>query len=211
LRRVMISILLLVLLLAGGCSSPAAPPPPNSTAVATEGVEAQAAREATVIVARARATAMVLKAQAEATSLAQPDSPTPEADPAGAVATAVLGTSTAPRQTPTKPNEEEYRIELLDVGYAGEGGFIIVRFHATRKAADDLWPGRLSVTDEATGAIYAEVPLMPVVGLLVGRPRSFDQIGYVMFTNSPPGLPPGSLVTIKLGKLTQEHVRVAAQ
>ena len=75
---------------------------------------------------------------------------------------------------------------------------IIVRFKAPRKAADDIWPGRVSLTDEATGTVYNEVPAMPMVGPLIGRPSSRARSGYVMFINIPPGLPADTLVTVQL-------------
>lgn len=212
-RTILAAFICLALLLAAGCAGPAGVPPASPTKVlapSTISVEEQAALEATAIVARARATALIEKAEAEAAALAATGAPAAQ-KPGSTSAPASAKTPAAGHPAPaqTSINEEEYRIELLDVGFAADGDFILVRFHATRKAADDLWPGRLSVTDEASGVTYAEVPLMPTVGLLIGRPRSFGPPGYVMFTNAPTRLAPGSLVTVRLGKLNQEHVRVA--
>ena len=61
--------------------------------------------------------------------------------------------------------------------------------------------------DEATGAIYDDIPLAPLIGELFGRPVSDGQAGYVMFLNLPP-LSAGSRVTVVLGGFRQEHVPV---
>jgi hypothetical protein len=50
---------------------------------------------------------------------------------------------------------------------------------------------------------------MPTVGPLLGRPKEPGQIGYVMLVNAPPGLHPGSIVTVVLGDCKQEHVTVS--
>ena len=64
------------------------------------------------------------------------------------------------------------------------------------------------VVDEATGAIYNEIPVLPVVGPLFGRPNDEDQIGYVMLVNAPSELRSGAIVTVVLGDFTQRHVTV---
>jgi hypothetical protein len=70
------------------------------------------------------------------------------------------------------------------------------------------WPGNVSVTDEATGTVYNEIPVMPKIGPLIGRPKLEGQMGYVMLVHNPPALKPGAVVTAKLGEYTFEHVPV---
>ena len=38
----------------------------------------------------------------------------------------------------------------------------------------------LSVINEATGQVYNDVPVMPIVGPLIGRPHNYSQVGYFM-------------------------------
>lgn len=176
----------------------------------------QAALEATAMIEQAKATAMLIKAQAEATALiekagssapgpdvtATPQQLTEVESPAGPVKSEA---SPTPNATP----DGSYFVEVVGVSYAADGKMIIVEYRASRSAVDDFWPGKLSVTDEVTGTVYESVPTMPVIGPLIGRTLTTDQVGYVMFDNIPPGLPPGSLVTVRLGKYQQEHVQVS--
>lgn len=205
-----------MLLFLSGCAGAANAPVATSTVIGENlGLENQAAAEATVIIQRAKATALVLRAQAEATAvmeqISQRSASTPLPAETSLPEQEVRPTiARAAPQTTTAVDESVFRLELLDVAYAADGTLIIVRFKATRKAADSLWPGRVSVTDERTGKVYENVPVMPVVGLLVGRPRTFGPVGYIMFTNTEPGLPPGSLVTVQLDQFRQEHVVVKA-
>ena len=213
-RSLFFSLALSLILLAQigvGCAPQAVPPERASGEPAEKmGLEEQAAAEATAIIERARATALVMQAQAEATAvMAQAATAQPDVsilDPGGAEGMTLVKGTPLPAV-----DEEEYRVEIHDVGFAAEGGFIMVRFHATRKAADDFWPGRLSITDEATGTVYNEVPVMPVVGVMIGRPRNFQQLGHIMFVNKPLGLAPGALVTVQLSQFKQEHVQVNEQ
>ena len=63
------------------------------------------------------------------------------------------------------------------------------------------------MTDESTQTVYDDIPVVPVLGALFGRPVEDGQIGYVMFANLPP-LAAGAQVTVVLGGFRQEHVRV---
>ena len=176
-----------------------------------------AAAEATALVQQARATAIVLEARAQATALVQqalqPDStPTPavlntrvQASPAPA------GEEAAPTpfiQAEADPEVEEIPVQVTSVGFAAEGGMIVVRFLAPPEEAAKWWQGSVSVTDEGTGEVYDEVPVMPKIGPLIGRPKFAGQAGYVMLMNAPPYLQPGALVTIVLGAHEFEHVPV---
>jgi hypothetical protein len=89
-----------------------------------------------------------------------------------------------------------------------EGGLIMVRFKAPPKIAEQWWQGRVSVIDEATGKVYNEIPVTPLIGPLIGRPKIAGQSGYVMLVNAPLSLQPGSTVTVVLGNFQQEHVTV---
>ena len=61
-------------------------------------------------------------------------------------------------------------VEIVRVGLAGEGGFIIVQFRAPPQEAERWWQGAISVIDEESQAVYTEIPVMPKVGPLIGRP-----------------------------------------
>jgi hypothetical protein len=176
----LLSLACLAVLLAG-CAAPPAP---------------GAAAEATAIIQRAQATAAALRAQAAATATA---APAPRSLPAAPAA-------------PTEPLAAEesvtQTVELTGVGYAAEGAYIIVRFKAPPQVARRWMQGSVSVRDETTGRLYNEIPTMPLIGPLLGHPAKAGQPGYVMLVNTPPGLVPGSLVTVVLGDFKQEHVPI---
>jgi hypothetical protein len=100
----------------------------------------------------------------------------------------------------------DQQVEVLGVGFAAEAALIMVRFKAPPKIAEQWWQGRVSVIDEATGKVYNEIPVTPLIGPLIGRPKIAGQSGYVMLVNAPPGIQPGSTVTVVLGNYQQEHV-----
>jgi hypothetical protein len=99
-------------------------------------------------------------------------------------------------------------VELLGVGFAADGDFIMVSFRALPEVARNWQSGMVYLVDEATGAVYNEIPVMPIVGPLFGRPVQRGQEGYVMFVNAARGLKPGSVVTVVLGEFKQEHITV---
>jgi hypothetical protein len=74
--------------------------------------------------------------------------------------------------------------------------------------AGSWYQGIVSVTDEGTGTVYNEVPVIPVVGPLFGKPVQDGQRGYVMFVNGPVPLQSGSLVTVTLGDYIFKHLLV---
>jgi hypothetical protein len=191
------------------CSAPA------SNAASSDLLD-QAAAEATAIVGQAQATALVLQAHAQATAvMAQVETFGPAATPTAARAVA-LRTEDLATTTPEPLDDDGealeptplQTVELLSVGFAGEGGMIHVQFLAPPEAATKWWQGSVVVTDEATGAIYNEIPVMPKIGPLIGRPKRDGQIGYVMLVNAPPGLRSGARVTVALGNYTFEHIPV---
>ena len=174
---------------------------------------AQAAAEATAIVQRAEATALVLQAEVVAAEMVQDAAGTAEpigndevsdgqpAAPAGPTATP------APAAQPTfTPKGTD--IEVVTVSFAGEGGFIFVQYYAPPAVAKRWNQGLVSVTDEKTGHEYIEIPVMPKVGPLIGKPIREGQPGYVMFVNGPVALQPGAIVTVKLGNYIEEGITV---
>jgi hypothetical protein len=206
-----IHLLMLMLPLAlSACRTPA------GEAVGQSLVE-QAAVEATAIVQQAQATAMVLQAQAQATVvMAQVEAiratSTPNAiEPATPteLSSTQISTvmSTTPRSlTPTPVSTQ--MVEVVRVGFAAEGGLIIVQFKAPPEVAEKWWQGSLYVVDEASGEEYREIPVMPVIGPLISKPQVAGQIGNVILVNQPPGLKSGALVTVILGNYTFEHILI---
>ena len=190
-----------------------------SSSVSGLPIHDQAAAEATAIIQQAEATAMVLQARAMATAMiekagAVPATPVPaKAEPTSAppiVPTQAPPTQTLPRagHTPAPTTSNINQVQILSVGLAEEGGLIMVRFKAPPEVAQQWWQGRVSIVDEATGTTYNEIPDVPNIGPLIGRPRVAGQLGYVMLVNPPPGLRPGAMVTVVLGNYKQEHVTV---
>jgi hypothetical protein len=201
---------------------------PVAEAMPTLDLVDSAAAEATALIQQARATALVLEAQAQATALVEQaqlaggtrtsavpepviySSPTPP--PAGGRAESTP--SVEPGATPETEaggavlEGEEIPVQVTGISFAAEGGMIMVSFLATPEEAEKWWPGSVSVTDEGNGAVYNEIPVMPKIGPLIGRPKVAGQPGYVMLVNPPPYLQPGALVTVVLGTYEFEHVPV---
>jgi hypothetical protein len=219
LRCGMRAILYLALPLAvGACTS-------SSSAASEQNVIDKAAAEATAIIQQAEATAMVLQARAMATAMIErADAVSATPVPANAAPTPVpvasvrpqtvdsgasaAGTPAPPKLEPVAQAAADDTIEVLRVGFAVDGGLIMVQFRAPPKIAQQWWQGRVSVIDEVTGAVYNEIPVMPKIGPLIGRPVGTGRLGYVMLVNAPPGLKPGAIVTVVLGSFEQEHVLV---
>jgi hypothetical protein len=210
-----------------GCGQPApGAREAESTVPPAPDLAAQAAAEATAIIQQAQATALMLQAQTEATALVQgalAQSAPGQGDGAAPAAAARIQPVLTP--TPGPQAEEEPAddiavetpevsagtgltgtVELLGVGFGAEGGFIVVNYLAPPKAAQAFWPGVLFVTDEATGTVFEEVPVMPVIGPLIARPIQQGQPGYVMLVHVPATLRSGSMVTVDLAGYKFEHV-----
>ncbi len=219
-----LALMLLSLVLAGllACSrAPAPPAGPQDSPASGSDLRDQAAVEATAIIQQAQATALVLQAQAQATALlqqaqAQAATPLPQATMAlpvltptpGVLATEEAAPATAETVAVAATAEPSSTVELLGVGFGAEGAFITVNYRASPQVAQKFWPGVLSVTDEATGTVFNEVPLMPVIGPLIARPIQEGQLGYVMLVHVPPILYRGAQVTVVLADYTFEHVPV---
>jgi hypothetical protein len=174
-----------------------------------------AAAEATQIIQQARATALVMEAQRQATALVGSVGQTavPSTMPG---ATAILPvpsqevgtTQTTEEQAASSPTPRGATVELISVGIGAEGLFVQVYFIAPPAIAGGWYQGNVSVTEEASGTVYNEIPVLPVVGPLFGKPVEDGQVGYVMLVNAPVPLQPGAQVTVKLGDYIFEHIQV---
>lgn len=192
---------------------------------------AQAAAEATAIVLQARTTALIIQAQVQATALIEQAQEQPTAvNPAELLPAATIVPTGLPDNVSSAPPAADESIaptstasnvvldqpviarqgdfELYGVGYAADGGFIMINFRAPPNQVAQIYQGTVSVTDEETGEVYDEIPVIPVIGPMVGRPVEAGQRGYVMLVNRAPSLPPGALVTVILGEVRFEHIQV---
>ena len=185
--------------------------------------EEKANAEATAIIAQAEATAIVLRAQATARALlsvedesvyvptavaehepeATPEVALPEEPEEDVEVVPVTGDDPTPRAVPASADPE-----VLQVGFGSDGSLISVAYKAAPTVARKWMQGTVYVTDEKTGAKYTEVPVMPKIGPLLGRPKEYGQVAYIMFVNGPQPLQPGDVVTVVLGDYRQEHVKV---
>ena len=219
--RVLLIILCIGMAPLAGCAAA-----PGTATDKSVSVNEQAAMEATAIIQRAEATAMVLQAQAKATALVQSAGALPVASataapvtvPRAAGATRVStppGVTNPAATAPLTPistvagRASLSQVELLGVSFAGDANYIYVPFRAPPRVARQWRQGNVSVIDEATGTIYDGVPVAPLIGPLIAHPIRDGQIGYVMLVNTPPGIRPGSIVTVVLGDFKQEHVTVS--
>jgi hypothetical protein len=99
------------------------------------------------------------------------------------------------------------RVHLAGVSIGADGHYIVVRFKAPPRLAESWRSAPMSVTDERTGAVYDQIPTMPLVGLLFAPPHTDGQVGYVTFVNEP-RLPTDARLTVALGDFEQKHVAV---
>lgn len=207
----LLSLFIAALLLVAGCNS-------AGSSTSDPAIVDQAASEATAIIQRAQATAMVLQAQAQATVLIQnanasastPGQTVPSPTP-GVLQTSITpeGVNTPLQATPAEtPGVDQSDVKLLGVSLGTESGLILVQFKAPPAVTHHWLQGSVYVTDEATGALYNEIPVEPIIGPLFARPINASQIGYVMFVNLPIPLRSGELVTVNLGEYIFEHVSV---
>lgn len=97
---------------------------------------------------------------------------------------------------------------LVNVELAAEINSIMVNFKAPLDITNQWFQGSIYVINEATGLTYREIPVMPIIGPLFGKPREEGQPGYVMLTNFDKGVTAGSTVTVILGKYKREHITV---
>jgi hypothetical protein len=217
-----LSIALLGIILLSACQ--AAPPAavgnalPTPTAVDlkaaayTEATRISQAGEATAIVQAAHATANALTSQiSEAIPTSAPVLPTvrpTDADFPPPAAVPALTVTPAQTVSPTP-------VEVLSVGFGADGVLIVIQFKASPRVAQGWFQGSFSVTDEATGSVYSQVSVAPIIGPLISRPREEGRSGYAMLVNQDDnqkgGLKGGELVTVTLGDYRFEHVMVEKQ
>ncbi len=186
--------------------------------------------EATDIISRAEATAIVLRAQATARALlsvedepedsvGEPAFAPTSVTEAGLEATPVVALPPEPdadaEDGPRSADEPTPEVvpasadpEVLQVGFGSDGALISVAYKAAPAVARKWMQGTVYLTDEKNGEKYGEVPVMPKVGPLLGRPKEYGQVAYIMFVNGPVPLQPGDVVTVVLGDYKQEHVKV---
>lgn len=98
--------------------------------------------------------------------------------------------------------------QLLGVRFAAEGGYVMVEFKSPRELAENWDEGSIFLFDEKTGITYWDIPQVPVLGLLLGKPQEEGQKGYAMFKNIGAGIKPGSVVTVVLGNFKREHINI---
>ncbi len=180
----------------------------------------KAAAEATAIIQSAEATALVLRAQAKATALVQSASaaeptPAPASTSLPALQPTLQPVTGAALPSPSSEAElsdaeeaDTDAVQIVRVEVGAESGLILVQFKAPHEVARNWQQGMVYVVDEATGTLYNEIPVLPVVGPLFARPKQAGQIGHVMFVNMNSSLHPGAQVTVVLGAFRQEHVTV---
>jgi hypothetical protein len=208
--RILHLLMLLLALALTACGTPA------DGAVEQSLVE-QAAAEATAIVQRAQATALLLQAQAQATAvMAQVEAiratSTPgvvePAMPTDLSTTSIVTATSSTSRSLASMAKATQSVEIVRVGFAVDGGLIVIQFKAPPEVAEKWWQGSVKVIDEASGEEYREIPVMPKIGPLISKPRLAGQVGNVMLVNQPPGLKSGALVTVVLGDYTFEHILV---
>ncbi len=190
-----------------GCQS-ANPAEPLASPIPEDPL-AQAAAEATALIQKAQATAIILQARATASALVAAAGPqdTPQAGNPSAAQTPAPGNKTPSLSVSASGQEQSLEeVSLVGVGFAAEGAYLNVQFTAPPDLARAWQIGQVYIIDEATGKIYDQVPIMPVLGALFGKPKEPGQIGYVMFLNVDPPLQNGALVTVVLGDNRWEHI-----
>jgi hypothetical protein len=188
--------------LAAACGQTGSPADDPVAAAADASLRGGAVAEATAIAQYIQSTAAVEQAVALATAMAGDEGQTVTAGVAPAA------TLLPPQQTVEPvPTRDPPARQVLSVGLAADGDLIVVSLVVPPDEAETWGAGEVSVVDEASGAVYGQVPLMPGVGPLIGRPRLEGQMGYIVLANSPPGLQPGALVTVVLGNRRFEHIR----
>lgn len=99
-------------------------------------------------------------------------------------------------------------IRILSVGFAADGGIIMVSFTCDPKETTRIYQGTVSVVDEGTGATFNEIMVLPKIGPLIGRPKRPGQKGFVMVVNPGRRLKPGDTVTVTIAGVTKKHIKI---
>ncbi len=190
---------LILLLVLCGCS-------PAGSSAASADIEKQAAEQATAIIQSAQATDSAISQNTPVPASLQPTT-------SAASQIAPLNPASSSSQTSAAPEitgQSAQKIALLNVGLAGEGGFVVVYFTAPPDLAHRLLiPNAAVVVNEKTGFTYSQIPVMDTIGPLISIPKAIGRKGYVMLVipaQSP--LKKGDLVTVILADFKQQHVTV---
>jgi hypothetical protein len=184
---------------------------PVATPVPWPNLHETAAVQATEMIEQAEATSLLLKAQAQSTAMVQNAAfaphPVVRLTPVPASTSALDELeATASATSDIYAGEDGSPIEITDVSFAGEGAYIIVQFFAPPKITHTWLQGNVSVIDETTGTVYNEIPVAPVIGPLIARPKQYGRLGYVMLVNAPTPLRAGAQVSVVLGDYRHEHL-----
>jgi hypothetical protein len=99
-------------------------------------------------------------------------------------------------------------VELLSVGLAQDIRQIMVVFKGSPGVIANWWQGSVFVVDESRAMVYKIIPVAPLIGPLIGKPKEADQVGYCMLVNQDGGITSGSVVTVVLGSYKREHIKV---
>jgi hypothetical protein len=172
----------------------------------------QAAKEATAIVERAEATALVLRAEATARALTHVETQTPPAMTDATLPQPSLSAQAIParptEQVPAPSSEagqESLAVEVVSIQVASQSGFLVLQYKADPTFVGKLSPTQFYLRDEATGTEYRDIPTLPSMGLMFGRPQRAGQIATVLFSNVG-NLQPGATMTVVIGSIKHEHV-----
>ena len=96
-------------------------------------------------------------------------------------------------------------VEFLGIDFAADGAYLIISYKAPPEVATHFWQGSVYVIDEQTGQLYKDIPVMPKIGPLIGKPVTDGQMGYVMLVNYNSGVKPGSVVSVVIGQYKRVH------
>jgi hypothetical protein len=205
-------IMILTCSIASGCAQ-------GERVSPTPDIRQAAAAQATAIVVQAEATALIMQAQTRAAVLLTPASSTQTVIQPGPTAvksppvenpgvlTSIPSPAASSAATP-EPDGHLTRVVIVKVSISSETSMITIQFRAPYEMTRPWNQGNIYVQDETDNTLYNEVPVLPIIGPLINRPRQDWQYGYIMLTNTPPGLKTGALVTVVLGVFKQEHVLV---
>ncbi len=108
----------------------------------------------------------------------------------------------------TRVEPDPAGVELLSVSLGSMDQLISVSYVAPVAVAQGWLEGAIYVVDEASGHLYNQVPVAPVIGPLFARPKEDGQGGYCMLSNYDGLVRSGSVVTVVLGSYRREHVKV---
>lgn len=99
-------------------------------------------------------------------------------------------------------------VSFEGIGFAADNAYIMVEFIAPQSQSQLWQKDYIYVVDEETSGVYKDIPVMPIVGPLIGRPVDENRPGYVMLINYYQGIKSGSVVTVVIGNYKREHITV---